>query len=79
MFIYVGVNDIKNHRFLNCISFDHLYSKRINPPYRPTVKGPSDTSNFHTCVDVSGEGAEIKACDDPFLKWAEWLITYSTC
>ena len=41
-----GVNDIKNHRYLNTINFANLLSKKISPPYRPEVKGSNDTSNF---------------------------------
>ena len=41
-----GVNDIKNHRYLNSINLTQLLGKKINPPYRPVVKGPSDTKNF---------------------------------
>ena len=42
----IGVNDIKKHRFLNTINFNNLYLKKISPPYKPSVKSASDTSNF---------------------------------
>lgn len=65
-----GVSDIKNHRYLNSISFDSLLNKKLSPPYRPTVRGPSDTSNFSTYPSDNGSDcAEIKPADDPFLKW----------
>ena len=41
-----GVSDIKHHRYLNAINLSQLVSKKISPPYKPTVKGPSDTKNF---------------------------------
>lgn len=64
-----GVNDIKNHRYLNTINFSNLLAKKISPPYRPEVKSPSDTSNFSTYPENSTQGAEIKPADDPFLNW----------
>lgn len=53
----LGVNDIKNHRYLNTINFANLQSKKISPPYRPDVKGMNDTSNFSNYPEnpVQGE------------------------
>lgn len=51
-----GVNDIKNHRFLNSINLNQLYSKKISPPYRPIVKSSSDTKNFGHYEEKGGEG-----------------------
>lgn len=64
-----GVNDIKNHRYLNTINFANLLAKKISPPHRPEVKGSSDTSNFSNYPEPTCQGAEIPAADDPFLKW----------
>ncbi len=50
-----GVNDIKNHRFLNTINFANLLSKKIAPPYRPKIKYAGDTSNFSTYKDSNSE------------------------
>jgi hypothetical protein len=58
---YLGVSDIKNHRYLNSINFTNLLAKKISPPFRPIVKSASDTSNFTTYSDDAPEGAEIKA------------------
>lgn len=41
-----GVNDIKNHRYINTINFNNLLSKKISAPYKPKVKSSGDTSNF---------------------------------
>lgn len=41
-----GVNDVKQHRYLNTINFNNLLTKKISPPYKPKVKSPGDTSNF---------------------------------
>jgi protein kinase A len=49
--INLGVNDIKNHRYLNTININNLLAKKISPPYRPVVKGPGDTSNFSNYPD----------------------------
>lgn len=68
-FYNLGVNDIKNHRYLNTINFANLLAKKISPPYRPDVKGSSDTSNFSNYPENSATGSEIPASEDPFLKW----------
>jgi hypothetical protein len=64
-----GVKDIKGHRYLNIINFGNLTEKKISPPYRPVVKSASDTSNFSSYGENSENGADIKASEDPFLKW----------
>ena len=51
IFSYLGVADIKNHRYLNTINFANLFSKKISPPYKPVVKSASDTSNFSVYED----------------------------
>lgn len=43
---YVGINDIKNHRFLASTSFSNLMNKKIVPPFKPNIKSEDDTSNF---------------------------------
>jgi hypothetical protein len=63
------VSDIKNHRYLNSINFITLLAKKISPPFRPVVKGSSDTSNFSTYSESGSEGTDIKPSEDPFLKW----------
>lgn len=64
-----GVKDIKNHRYLNGINLTQLLGKKISPPYRPVVKGPSDTNNFGHYEDSGPEGKELPANKDPFLQW----------
>lgn len=70
--IKIGVNDIKNHRYLNTINLTNLFAKKISPPYRPVVKNASDTSNFSTYPDSGNEPVSIKTSEDPFLKWELW-------
>ena len=45
-FCYIGINDIKNHRFLATVSFADILNKKVNAPFMPTVKKDDDTSNF---------------------------------
>lgn len=42
----IGVNDIKNHRYLATISFTNIFNKKVAPPFMPVVKKDDDTSNF---------------------------------
>lgn len=51
--INLGVNDIKQHRYLSTINFTNLVAKKISPPYRPKVKSSGDTSNFSTYKDTN--------------------------
>lgn len=42
-----GVDDIKNHRFFDNFSWSNLLTKKIAPPYIPTIENISDKeSNF---------------------------------
>lgn len=52
-----GVNDIKNHRYLNAVNFPNLLAKKVSPPYRPNVKSQGDTSNFATYQEEVIDGA----------------------
>ena len=47
----LGVNDIKQHRYLNTINFANLLIKKISPPFKPKLKSSGDTSNFSTYKD----------------------------
>ncbi|XP_027012986.1 serine/threonine-protein kinase Sgk2 [Tachysurus fulvidraco] len=38
--------EIKNHIFFSPINWDDLYHKRLDPPYNPNVRGPSDLQNI---------------------------------
>ena len=38
--------EIMSHAFFRNINWDDVYHKRITPPFLPTIKDPTDTSNF---------------------------------
>jgi len=40
------VEDIKTHPFYSAISWQDMYDKKIEPAYKPKVKGKDDTTNF---------------------------------
>lgn len=63
----LGVNDIKKHRFLNTINLGNLLAKKISPPYKPTVKGEDDVSNFGMFEDSLKESIEVNPDKDPFV------------
>lgn len=64
-----GVGDIKGHRWFNGMDWTHLLMKQATPPYLPTVRSASDTSNFSHYPDSNSESAAVRPADDPFLDW----------
>jgi hypothetical protein len=34
------------HAFFKDISWDDIYHKRVEPPFKPSITNPTDTSNF---------------------------------
>ncbi|KAI8354292.1 kinase-like domain-containing protein [Mortierella sp. GBAus27b] len=43
-----GATDIKNHPWFEGVNWDQVYSRQIEAPYRPTILGEGDASNFDT-------------------------------
>ncbi|KAF8934697.1 camp-dependent protein kinase catalytic subunit [Dissophora ornata] len=41
-----GATDIKNHVWFEGVNWDQVYSRQIEAPYRPTILGEGDASNF---------------------------------
>ncbi|XP_051897854.1 cAMP-dependent protein kinase catalytic subunit alpha-like isoform X3 [Pristis pectinata] len=41
-----GVNDIKNHKWFVNTDWISIYKRTEEPPFKPKMKGPGDTSNF---------------------------------
>eukprot|EP00917_Polyrhabdina_sp_WS-2016_P024417 GHVP01052869.1.p1 GENE.GHVP01052869.1~~GHVP01052869.1.p1 ORF type:complete len:354 (+),score=42.45 GHVP01052869.1:168-1229(+) len=64
-----GAEDIKNHKWFTGLSWDDLYHKRINAPYRPTVRGDDDTSNFEEYPESQDRPNLVAPEDDPFTDW----------
>ena len=67
-----GVNDIKNHRWFKGFDWLALSEEKtssIEPPYRPTVSDPGDTSNFSEYPDSPEEPPRVPPEEDPFIKW----------
>lgn len=64
----LGVQDIKNHRFLSSLSFSNILAKKIQAPFKPKLKSDDDTSNFLKADDSLSETIEVPKDQDPFLK-----------
>ena len=52
-----GAEDVKTHQWFQGLDWEEVYSKKLKPPFVPTVKGEADTSNFE---DYSDEDLEIE-------------------
>lgn len=64
-----GVNDIKNHKWFEDFSWDEIEKESAKAPYIPTIKDPSDTSNFSEYPDSPEEPTAISPDEDPFKDW----------
>merc|ERR1712154_478894 len=68
----LDVKEIERHPFFKDLSFDKLYKKEIEAPYKPNVKGIDDTSNFdemflkEAVVDSHAAKPTLKQGDDGF-------------
>lgn len=41
-----GTRNIKTHRWYDGFNWDDLFNRRMAPPYKPDVNGPTDIKNF---------------------------------
>lgn len=41
-----GVQEIKEHPFFSSINWDDLYNRRLNPPWKPNLRGEDDVTCF---------------------------------
>jgi len=71
----LDVKEIERHPFFKQLSFDKLYKKEIEAPYKPNVKGIDDTSNFdemflkEAVVDSHAAKPTLKQGDDGFANF----------
>merc|ERR1719409_979933 len=56
-----GVDDIKFHKWFKDCPWDKLLNKEIEAPFKPAVKGESDTSNFEDYPDSVELPPEVPA------------------
>ncbi|KAH9983334.1 Pkinase-domain-containing protein [Russula compacta] len=60
-----GAEEIKRHPFFEKIDWQRLAQKKIQPPFKPSVRGPVDVSNFDTVftaeqpLDSVVEGSQL--------------------
>lgn len=64
-----GVKDIIDHRLFRGFNWRDLVFLKLEPPYIPKVKNPSDTSNFSNYPDSPAEIVPLKKDRDPFVSW----------
>jgi len=58
-----GAEQIKNHRWFKGIDWNDVYNRRLTPYYVPTVRTPSDTSNFEQYPESTGADIPLSAED----------------
>jgi hypothetical protein len=60
-----GADEIKRHPFFEKIDWQRLAQKKIQPPFKPSVRSPVDVSNFDTVftaeqpLDSVVEGSQL--------------------
>uniref|UniRef100_A0A8C5DTI9 Protein kinase C n=1 Tax=Gouania willdenowi TaxID=441366 RepID=A0A8C5DTI9_GOUWI len=60
-----GENAVTCHPFFNCIDWDKLNRREIEPPFKPRIKAPEDVNNFDP--DFTQEEPTLTPIDDPFI------------
>jgi serum/glucocorticoid-regulated kinase 2 len=51
-----GAEEIKRHPFFEKIDWQRLAQKKIQPPFKPSVRSPVDVSNFDTVFTAAATG-----------------------
>lgn len=64
-----GVKDILNHRLFIGYDWKNFVFLKMKPPYIPSIKSASDSSNFESYPDSDVESPSVDKNEDPFLKW----------
>ena len=64
-----GVKDILNHRLFNGFDWRNFAFMKMEVPYIPSIKSPTDTSNFEFYPDSNKYDPSVDKINDPFLKW----------
>merc|ERR1711957_360273 len=64
-----GVDDIKQHKWFNDLDWNQLLEKQLPTPFKPTVKDPSDLSNFDDYPDSDEAPPAVAPGSDPFATW----------
>lgn len=64
-----GVDDIKFHKWFKECAWEDLLEKRMAPPWKPTIKSETDTSNFEEYPDSDEQPPVVSAKQDPFTDW----------
>lgn len=63
------MKDITGHRLYKAFDWKGLLFLKLEAPYIPNVKSPTDTSNFNNYPDSTGEADALEKDQDIFLTW----------
>lgn len=61
-----GTADIKGHRWFHHTNFEGIYNRQVEPPFRPKIKNPADTSNFDDYPDSDLRISEHNLYEEQF-------------
>mmetsp|Transcript_16728 Transcript_16728/g.32519 ORF Transcript_16728/g.32519 Transcript_16728/m.32519 type:complete len:335 (-) Transcript_16728:444-1448(-) len=61
-----GAVDIKEHKWLSGLNFENLLARKMEPPIKPKVSGPCDTTNFDPYPDTMTKPERFVSNADPF-------------
>ena len=64
-----GVKDVLNHRLFNGFDWRNFAFMKMEVPYIPCIKSPTDTSNFEFYPDLNKYYPFVDKINDHFLKW----------
>eukprot|EP00922_Rhytidocystis_sp_ex-Travisia-forbesii_P059854 GHVS01088754.1.p1 GENE.GHVS01088754.1~~GHVS01088754.1.p1 ORF type:complete len:286 (-),score=17.74 GHVS01088754.1:260-997(-) len=64
-----GPGDVKQHRWFTGFDWSRLLNRSLPVPFKPSVKGADDTSNFDSYPESTETPPAITGKDDPFRDW----------
>lgn len=71
--------EVMAHAFFRNINWDDVYHKRVPPPFQPSIKNATDTSNFDSeFTSVTPVLTPVQSGEDPRLQYERCCLRSNT-
>ncbi|KAJ8964817.1 hypothetical protein NQ314_004624 [Rhamnusium bicolor] len=64
-----GIQDLKNHKWFKDTDWLAVYNRQVEPPFKPTIKSTSDTTNFDPFESTQFKISEHDLYKEEFLNF----------